>query len=430
MAQLTYSTVDPGPVMSKAEFDAVANLIIDDYNDNIDNSNISPTAGIVDTKLAQITTANKVDSDALTSTRDLAFTHTATLTMAGAIVASGVVGIDYNPGSDIDTDIATVGVTGAPRMLWSESVDNFLFTKGITLYNTTNPTLRCDPQSDIDAALLQVVVTGAPLLIWDESEDAFSFNKAIVSAGGATGGFRVTPGSDIDVTALLVSVTGNPAISWDESEDRFSFNKGINLVASGISLVGSGITNGVLIDPATDTDADLISVGVTGSPKIIWDESLDGFASNKSIYAPNNTSCVVQVGMSGNQQIAGDAIITFDDITGATGYLTSGAYNESTYKIISNVVGYVKIEVQLDISASGTDDDVVSFYIRADTVNIRLIGTISATTGSKTLYKSWIVATTGAESYDIYADRTTTNTNRITVISTSTLIAYKIPLTQ
>src|SRR5690606_33597755 len=57
----------------------------------------------------------------------LSLTHsTNLLTLSGGGLAlSGVVGIDYNPGSDIDTDIITVGVSGAPRIFWDESQDRF-----------------------------------------------------------------------------------------------------------------------------------------------------------------------------------------------------------------------------------------------------------------------------------------------------------------
>ena len=43
------------------------------------------------------------------------------LTVNGAATVSTANGIDINPGSDIDTDLITVGVTGAPRLWWDES---------------------------------------------------------------------------------------------------------------------------------------------------------------------------------------------------------------------------------------------------------------------------------------------------------------------
>lgn len=51
---------------------------------------------------------------------------------AGGATFGGVDGLDVNPGSDVDADLVTVGVTGAPRLYWLESGDRFYFTKGIT----------------------------------------------------------------------------------------------------------------------------------------------------------------------------------------------------------------------------------------------------------------------------------------------------------
>lgn len=49
----------------------------------------------------------------------------------------------------------------------------------------------------------------------------------------------------------------------------------VGLKALAATLYG---TNGLDIDPATDVDVDLITVGVTGTPKLWWDESEDAFA--------------------------------------------------------------------------------------------------------------------------------------------------------
>jgi len=56
-----------------------------------------------------------------------------TFNSAGNVIVSGTNGIDYNPGSDGDVDIITVGVTGAPRIWWDESEDLISFTKGISI---------------------------------------------------------------------------------------------------------------------------------------------------------------------------------------------------------------------------------------------------------------------------------------------------------
>lgn len=59
-------TWSAGAVIVAAEHNANFNTIYNDYNGNITNANLSASAAIVDTKLASITTAGKVNVSALT----------------------------------------------------------------------------------------------------------------------------------------------------------------------------------------------------------------------------------------------------------------------------------------------------------------------------------------------------------------------------
>jgi len=51
----------------------------------------------------------------------------------GAFNVATVNGIDYNPGSDTDVDLITVGVTGTPKLWWDEATDSFEMNKSLTL---------------------------------------------------------------------------------------------------------------------------------------------------------------------------------------------------------------------------------------------------------------------------------------------------------
>ena len=55
----------------------------------------------------------------------------AALDTTGALTATGAVGLDVNPGSDIDADLITVGVTGGPKISWNESEDAFLWSRRV-----------------------------------------------------------------------------------------------------------------------------------------------------------------------------------------------------------------------------------------------------------------------------------------------------------
>ena len=61
------NTFSAGALILAAEHNSNFDTIYNDYNGNITNANISASAGIVDTKLAQITTASKVSGAALSS---------------------------------------------------------------------------------------------------------------------------------------------------------------------------------------------------------------------------------------------------------------------------------------------------------------------------------------------------------------------------
>ena len=130
------------------------------------------------------------------------------LTVNGATIVSTVNGIDINPGSDIDTDLITVGVTGAPKLSWVEASDAFEFNNDVLFtgvyasgnLSSSSGTIRSigvsgfdvEPGSDIDADLITVVVTGTPRVTWDESEDSFLFTKGFYNATGTKVGFYGT----------------------------------------------------------------------------------------------------------------------------------------------------------------------------------------------------------------------------------------------
>ncbi len=60
-------TFTVGAVIVASQHNSNFSIIYSDYNGNIDNANISASAAIADSKLAQITTASKVSGAALTS---------------------------------------------------------------------------------------------------------------------------------------------------------------------------------------------------------------------------------------------------------------------------------------------------------------------------------------------------------------------------
>lgn len=70
----------------------------------------------------------------------------------------------------------------------------------------------------------------------------------------------------------LAGFVANEHIDWTSASSNFS--------TSGSVTVSS--TNGIDCNPGSDTNCDLITVGVTGSPKIAWDEASTRFNLNAS----------------------------------------------------------------------------------------------------------------------------------------------------
>ncbi len=54
----------------------------------------------------------------------------------GGVSVVGADGIDYNPGSDIDVDLITIGVTGTPKVWWDEGDDSFRINKTVAIDNS------------------------------------------------------------------------------------------------------------------------------------------------------------------------------------------------------------------------------------------------------------------------------------------------------
>jgi hypothetical protein len=94
--------------------------------------------------------------------------------------------------------------------------------------------------------------------------DAGSFT--ITAAGvlvDTTAGFDVNPGSDIDADLLTVGVTGTPKLIWDESADQFSLTNGLRLIAGAGSLPAFN-GNEVLIVQSNAADSDYVGITLIG----------------------------------------------------------------------------------------------------------------------------------------------------------------------
>lgn len=138
------NTFSAGAVIIASEHNANFDTIYTDYNGNITNANISASAAIVDTKLAQITTASKVSGTAITG-------------LASLPAGAGVI-----PSANLPASSATSPVVG--------SYSNLAVSRG---------------------SVTQVTVTADNLIVYDASNGsarATSVNvTAAITSSGANG---------------------------------------------------------------------------------------------------------------------------------------------------------------------------------------------------------------------------------------------------
>jgi len=115
-------TFSPGSVILSSEHNTNYDTIYDDYNGGITNANISGSAAIADTKLAQITTASKIAGSALNNAYPVGsiYMNAAVATNPSTLLGFGtwttfgagkvVIGLDTG-----DTDFDTVEETGGSK---------------------------------------------------------------------------------------------------------------------------------------------------------------------------------------------------------------------------------------------------------------------------------------------------------------------------
>jgi hypothetical protein len=99
---------------------------------------------------------------------------TVTLSLTDPLVL-GANGLDITPGSDTDTDLLTLNVTGTPKIWWDESEDLLAFTKGLLI----NPGVL----DMVEMAAPAAPGTANALRLYAEDIKGFSFPSYIDTAG-------------------------------------------------------------------------------------------------------------------------------------------------------------------------------------------------------------------------------------------------------
>ena len=216
----------------------------------------------------------------------------------------------------------------------------------ITDYSTTAAS-NTDIQSvDIDEACAPSGINNAIRELMVDLARVNAGTDALTSLVLGTNGYDVTPGSDIDADLITVNVTGTPKVFWDESADAFSLNKGAILTAGDLTVSGGDLSvSGAVTAGSSDAlfDAQTVVQIVGASGSAAQGGLIDG-ADDFAIYNDGGVGVSLQTTTTGQVTIAmGDNL---DSDSGAIIYNNNGTYMAFT----SNAVEAMRLDSNQNVS--------------------------------------------------------------------------------
>jgi hypothetical protein len=217
-ARVTTSTTGTGTVTLGAAFagyftfaeagvqdaDVVA-YTIEDGNDFEIGTGTYTASG---TTLTRTVTESKIGGVAGTSAINLSGSATVFITARAEDISGDVVG----PASATDNAIARYdGTTGKIIQDSGVIIDDSDNVSGVVDL-TLSGSVTVDPGSDIDADIFSVDVTGAPTFSWDESADAFRSSKPLVISDDGNGDITHTVAGAAVVSQMELHSSGSSAL--------------------------------------------------------------------------------------------------------------------------------------------------------------------------------------------------------------------------
>ncbi len=164
------------------------------------------------------------DADQATTQTTLGLGTTDTPEFDGLTIGSAA-GIDANPGSDIDTDLVTVGVTGTPILKWDESEDAFSQNKGLRVTSGTLGIATASPD-----AIAEILGTSTQLRLTHTDASKFvdftlDTNHDLTITPSSTGQVIFQPTTDsADFFQVLDADGGTPVFNVDSTNERVSIS--------------------------------------------------------------------------------------------------------------------------------------------------------------------------------------------------------------
>jgi len=193
------NTFTKGATIVASEHNQNYNDIYDEFNGNIDNDNIKASAGIVDTKLAQITTTGKVSGASITLMTSLpsgaGVLPIANLYTATEVIFSTTTGVDMKTATE--TALYATVPTGKSAVVTKVVIRNISETlAGGTDYQFGTMDARNEWKSASDLSALTNTSTGMMTVT--------NFNEPqVVFPSGTNFGIEVITGSTAASTATV-----------------------------------------------------------------------------------------------------------------------------------------------------------------------------------------------------------------------------------
>jgi hypothetical protein len=242
-------------------------------------------------------------------------------------------------------------------------------------------TLTGDMSANVITANTVIVNTGNSVDGTFGVDGTATFNGAVSVA--TINGINYTPGSDTDVDILTVDVTGNPRMIWDESEDNFQFFTSTGGVRA-TRVTGTTFVKAAVLFPSADAadnkirllnDANDISFLNTANGEFMAFNPTTG-ADFQGALTHNRVS------INGATCDSAYSVLVSDYIVGSLCGSTALAVTLPTAQMLSGRVIHIKDESG---NASG-NNITISPQLLSDAIDGSSTGVISTNYGSVSLY--------------------------------------------